>query len=284
MIRLSGMLLLLFAGACTHNSIEQANNDVQMTEGQMIDAIYTGVDSIHEADKMNGRPIIEWVDIPAGTFIMGDSQGKDGENYELTPHKVTLKAFKMSKYEVTVEQFNEYCKAIGLRPTTTDPHWRENKSAITDINWKTANDFATWMGCRLPTEAEWEYACRAGSTTPYYTGNDLSKSQANFDHYHRFSQNPKDTITWPFRLMLVGKYPPNAWGLNDMHGNVSEWCADTYVPYDENIQSYPDIYLISRIYRGGSWDKSKESNKCAMRWLKNQNYGDSNIGFRLVKS
>jgi formylglycine-generating enzyme required for sulfatase activity len=144
---------------------------------------------------------------------------------------------------------------------------------VINISWDDATAFAKWMGCRLPTEAEWEYACRAGSTTPFNTGENLTTSQANY--------GSDQTRT-------VGTLTSNAFGLYDMHGNVWEWCSDWHGDYPSSPQTNPkgpsDGPLTTlRVIRGGSWnDKAPHFCRSASR---NKNRPGSvylNIGFRLV--
>jgi len=219
----------------------------------------------------NGRPRMEWVAIPTGTFMMGSSDSEtDRYSDEEPQHQVTLSGFKMSKYEVTFAQYGAFCKATG-RSKPDDYGWGRGNRPVINVNWDDAMAFAKWMGCRLPTEAEWEYACRAGTTTAYYIGSTLNASQANFN------SNIGQT-------KLVGSYAPNPWGLFDMHGNVWEWCSDWYGSYASYSQTNPSgpASGSTHVLRGGSWHDSGRFCRSATRVDYVPSGRGSGIGFRLV--
>jgi sulfatase modifying factor 1 len=221
------------------------------------------------------KPTIEWVSIPAGTFTMGspvsEVQRIDGE----TQHQVNLSAFKMSKYEVTFEQYDLFCDATG-RSNPDDEGWGRGKRPVINVSWPDATAFAEWMGCRLPTEAEWEYACRAGTTTPFNTGNNLTTSQANYDGNYPYNNNAKGL--YRKETLPAGSFTPNAWGLYDMHGNVYEWCSDWYSNYPTSAQTNP----IYRVLRGGSWTRLADDCRSACRSGSVPAIRNNFIGFRLV--
>ena len=246
------------------------------------------------------KPTIEWVDIPAGTFIMGSPKGEMEREKNETQHQVTLSAFKMSKYEITYEQYDRFCEATG-RKKPDDSGWGRDSRPVMRVSWDDAKAFADWMGCRLPTEAEWEYACRAGTTTTYYTGNNLTTDQANYNGNYPYYKNPKGAYIE--RTVRVGNYEPNAWGLYDMYGNVWEWCSDWYrSDYYLQLASTgtvtrnpkgPDSPFDpaepmekKRVHRGGSFlctDQYCTRYMVGTRGKGEVNTGTNHLGFRCVK-
>ena len=138
------------------------------------------------------------------------------------------------------------------------------------------------MGCRLPTEAEWEYACRAGTTTPFFTGENITTAQANFNGNFPYHNSPKGE--YRAMTMPVGSFAPNSWGLYDMAGNVWEWCQDWYDDYSAEDQVNPRGAETGtfRVFRGGGWRNYAQLCRSAFRYRYFQDYRHFNIGFRLV--
>jgi formylglycine-generating enzyme required for sulfatase activity len=169
--------------------------------------------------------------------------------------------------------------AYTIDKSRKDPN---NKNDYDNIKWT-----VTWNrnanGYRLPTEVEWEYACRAGTTTPFNTGNNITTSQANYDGDYPYNGNAKGI--YRERTTPVGSFQPNAWGLYDMHGNVWEWCWDWYGNYSSGAQTDP-IGASSgsyRVLRGGSWSYYALNLRSALRGLDSPSYRNFVIGFRLVR-
>jgi formylglycine-generating enzyme required for sulfatase activity len=235
-------------------------------------------------DFSKKKPTIEFVNIPAGTFIMGSPDDEDGREDDEIQHEVSLSAFKMSKYPITIEQYNLFCDATGRKK----PWYGINsggKMPVSQVSWYDANVFAEWMDCRLPTEAEWEYAARANTTTPFNTGEYLTAEQANFDGSKPYNNGKKSANRK--KALPVGNFPPNAFGLYDMHGNMWEWCSDWYSEYDIHDTVNPKGPETGelKVLRGGAWRESARECRSAYRGsgIPPGNRG-AGMSFRLVKS
>lgn len=227
------------------------------------------------------KPHIMWVDIPAGTYMIGSPAGeKDREEDEIR-HMVTLNAFSISQSEVTFKQYDLFCRATG-RKLPEDEGWGRKNRPVINVTWEDAKAFADWAGCRLPTEAEWEYAARAGTVTPFNTGSCLSTSEGNFNGTKPYSDCPKGIFKG--KTVPVGTYEKNRFGLFDMHGNVFEWCSDYYGPVLSQAQIDPKGPPMGafHVIRGGSWDSEGVYCRSAHRTFSRG--PGNNIGFRVAKN
>ncbi len=231
------------------------------------------------------KPTIEWVSIPAGTFTMGSPTSEIGRDRLETQHEVTLSAFKMSKYEVSFEQYDAFCEATD-REKPFDKDWGRGKRPVMIVTWNDATAFAIWMDCRLPTEAEWEYACRANTTTPFNTGNNLTTSQANYNGDFPYNNSAKGEYRG--KTLPVGSFAPNAYGLFDMHGNVWEYCSDKYGAYSSEAQTNPKGAKTGakHVFRGGSFGHYNTAARCRSAYREGITPDERHdtVGFRLVSS
>jgi len=212
--------------------------------------------------------------IPAGSFLMGSPDNEEGrEDHEGPQHKVTLtKPYYIGVCEVTQEQYE---KVIGLNPSKNIGP----KNPVEMISCYDAKDFCAELSkiekqeYRLPTEAEWEYACRAGTQTAYYWGD-------TFDEKYVWSNKNSGG-----KSHEVGTLKPNAWGLFDMGGNVYEWCQDSYDSYSDgeqvNPQGGPDA-VTRCVIRGGSWYYVSRRCRSADRMQSDFTNRNDRIGFRVV--
>jgi formylglycine-generating enzyme len=228
------------------------------------------------------KPDIEFVNIPGGTFMMGSPGTEQGRKDDEKQHKVTLSGFKMSRYCITDAQYDVFCEATGR-----EKPWKfvRGNYPVSQVTWYDAKTFAEWMGCRLPTEAEWEYAARANTTTPFYSGDCLTSEQANFNGKEPYSNCEKSENRK--KPLPVGSFAPNAFGLYDMHGNIWEWTNDWYGEYDVDDKfnpKGPDSGTI-KVDRGGAFYDPAWRCRSAYRGggtpPGNKGAGDS---FRIVKS
>jgi len=227
------------------------------------------------------KPLIQFVTIPGGTFIMGSPTDELDRQEDETQHSVTLSTFKISKYEITFEEYDDFCNATG-RKKPSDSGFGRGKIPVVNVTWYDATEFAKWMGCRLPTEAEWEYVARAGTNTVFNTGNNISVLQANFDGNYPYNKGEKGIFRQ--KPMSVGSFEPNNWGVYDMHGNVWEWCSDWYGEYSTEQQTDPKGFETGtcKVYRGGSWNNYARLLRSADRRDYDPNGSTYSLGIRLV--
>lgn len=227
-------------------------------------------------DSAAYRETVVW--LKGGTFTMG-SKATQGEMDESPPHTVTVRSFYMDKYEVTKK---DYERVMGTNPSSVKGC---DECPVDNVSWLDADQYCTKIGKRLPSEAEWEYACRAGAATQFAFGNTLSSEQANFNGKFPYGGVPEGPSR--DRAVPVGTYKPNAWGLYDMHGNVAEWCYDWYdAAYygnsaDADPQGPKDGKL--KVVRGGAFNQKASSLRSARRAGYNPSMKLSNIGFRCAQ-
>lgn len=232
---------------------------------------------------------VRMADVPAGEFEMGSAPGV-GEDDEHPRHKVWVDAFLIDRREVTVAQYRKFCDATG-REMPPAPEWGWNdRHPVVNVTWDDAAAYAAWAGKRLPTEAEWEKACRAGSGTLFSWGDrgDDARAWANTADQSLREKTP-DTpeVGWNDRYPFtapVGTFRPNGYGLYDMHGNVWEWCADRY---GENAYSRSDDRNPAgpsegsdRVVRGGCWFTAADGCRSANRNGLNPSSRFNLVGFR----
>jgi formylglycine-generating enzyme required for sulfatase activity len=235
---------------------------------------------------------MKFVLIPAGTFMMGSPPEEPGRANDEKQHWVTIsRPFYMQISEVTQGQWKRVMEEDDSRFKFKDcgddcpaemVSWLEAQEFIKRLNEMEKTD-----KYRLPTEAEWEYACRAGSATPFYTGDCISTDQANYKGKDPLKTPPSECPGGEYRKSIVeaGSFSPNPLGLYDMHGNVWEWCQDWE-------DAYPVSHVIDpkgpssgkdRVLRGGSWYDEARNLRSARRFKYSPYYRDGDIGFRVVK-
>ncbi len=233
--------------------------------------------------------------IPAGTFQMGTA-GNDGGDESL--HSVAFAhAFAVGKFEVTRFQWAACVSRSGCRSNpnpSTPPQWANISSGhpVINVSWDDAQTYVRWLSrwtgrnYRLLTEAEWEYAARAGTNTTYSTGPTISPAQANY-----FTDNSVILPGWAGtapQTRTVGSYPANPFGVHDMHGNVWEWVQDCYAPYsqapvDGSANNNP-APCTQRVIRGGSWADVSLPLRSANREWRTPSLPSAQIGFRVART
>ncbi|AFY35994.1 bifunctional serine/threonine-protein kinase/formylglycine-generating enzyme family protein [Calothrix sp. PCC 7507] len=229
---------------------------------------------------------LEMVQIPGGTFTMGSPDGEEKrEKDESPPRQVTVPGFFMGKYEVTQAQ---YQAIMGTNPS----NFKGEKKPVEKVSWDDAVEFCkklsqkTGRTYRLPSEAEWEYACRAGTTTPFYFGATITTDLVNYNGTFTYASAPKGQ--YRNETTPVGTFPANAFGLYDMHGNVWEWCQDHYhdnyngVPTNGKAWINDNDNQSARLLRGGSWNFDPGYCRGGNRGWNSPDARDDYFGFRVV--
>lgn len=293
------MLVAALIGGGKAGSIERGQSDhsvagtIHRAEAQLpADSATAGVAQAQTPPGPNGpgrtfrdcADCPEMVELPAGKFMMGWA---DGDKDEKPVHEVVIaKPFAIGKFEVTFDEWAA-CVAGGGCVNQKDPYdkgWGKGRRPVIHVSWDNIREYLAWLSAktgkhyRFLTEAEWEYAARAGTTTKYAFGDTITRDQANFS---AGTQGEGKTVE-------VGSYPPNAWGLHDMHGNVWEWTEDCFdesyegAPADGTARFFPPCAV--RSLRGGSWDYVADEVRSSIRfWLKPVMRLDE-VGFRLARS
>ncbi|AUB43919.1 Formylglycine-generating enzyme, required for sulfatase activity, containings SUMF1/FGE domain (plasmid) [Nostoc flagelliforme CCNUN1] len=239
---------------------------------------------------------LDMIILPGGVFWMGSQEAEQGrESHEEPQHQVTIEPFCMGRFTITQAQW----RAIANLPTihrSLDPepaHTKGENQPVEQVSWHDAIEFCarltklTRRDYRLPSEAEWEYACRARTTTPFHFGETITPELANYDGNYIYNLEPVGQYRQ--RTVPVGSFQvANAFGLCDMHGNVWEWCADAW---HDNYQEGPcdgsvweQAELQHRLLRGGSWYCLPSLCRAAQRHWDKADHGGSGIGFRVVCS
>ncbi len=235
--------------------------------------------------KMGGEgPLM--VVIPAGRFLMGSPPDESGRSDDEGPqHEVRIaKSFALGVYAVTFDDYDRYCDATK-QAKPEDRGWGRGNRPVINVIWEDARAYCAWLSeqtgrtYRLPSEAEWEYACRAASGTAYCFGDD----EKQLRDYAWYGEDWQKGSTHP-----VGEKKANAWGLHDLHGNVWEWCQDAWhhnyggAPTDGS--AWEAGGSVARVVRGGSWDDSPADARSTYRDYYDPVFRDVNVGFRVVCS
>jgi formylglycine-generating enzyme required for sulfatase activity len=239
--------------------------------------------SVQLVERLDGGSSLEMVVIPGGTFLMGSRPGH-GYDDEHPQHSVRVPPFLMGKYPITQEEWKAVmgwippCRCSGARRPVNRVSWDDARAFCARLSQRTSR------GCRLPSEAEWEYACRAETTTPFHFGETITTGLANYVGEHTYRSEPRGV--YRHETTEVGSFLPNAFGLYDMHGNVWEWCADAW--HDNYEGAPPDASVwearagSARVLRGGCWHDPPDLCRSAARLRAISNEGEDLFGFRVA--
>ena len=238
-------------------------------------------------EDLGNNITLDMVQIPGGSFMMGSPASEKGRTQSESPqHQVNVPGFSMGKFVVTQEQYQQI---MGNNPS----RFSGAKRPVEKVSWNDAVEFCqklsqqTGREYRLPSEAEWEYACRGGTTTPFHFGETITTDLANYNGTYTYASEPKGKYLQ--KTTDVGSFPPNAFGLYDMHGNVWEWCQDdwhnNYIDAPKDGSGWTSRSGNTKVVRGGSWFNVPRNCRSASRNLNvrvvrgNVSY---DIGFRVV--
>jgi formylglycine-generating enzyme required for sulfatase activity len=247
----------------------------------VVSALLIGTGRPVRTDPFTGMPFAR---IDAGSFLMGTPPSEPQREAQEVQHRVTIaRPFYLEIHELTL---GEWTKVMGSNPAqfqACGPECPvENVSYLDVLAFVRALDArSSWKGVRLPTEAEWEYACRAGGTKAFGASDALTTTDANFDGDYPYAGAPKGlnrALPLP-----VGSFHPNAWGLFDMSGNVWEWTSDDYAPYAGAIAPETPAFTRDRkVIRGGSWRFGADSARCGLRYTHRPQDRGPSLGLRLA--
>jgi formylglycine-generating enzyme required for sulfatase activity len=224
---------------------------------------------------------------------MGSPETEEGRSPDEGPqHEVTFaQPFALGRYPVTSSEYDHFCVETGREQPPDQASEGGGRPAI-NVSWEGAQAYCAWLsrrteqGYRLPSEAEWEYACRAGTTTPFWTGATISTDQANYNGQYTYGPSREGHARR--QRTLVNAFPANPWGLYDMHGNVWEWCEDSYndsyARAAKDGTAWIDGGISWRVLRGGSWASPPWDLRSASRDGNGPDVRGVMIGFRVART
>ena len=238
---------------------------------------------------------LEMVAIPGGTFIMGSPENEEGYHSSESPqHEVTVPPFFMGKYPVTQKQWRAVAALgkVNIDLESDPSYFKGDNLPVERVSWNDAQEFCARLSrmanktYRLPTEAEWEYACRGGTTTPFYCGETISTDLANYNGNYTYGQGQKGE--YREKTTEVGIFPANPFGLYDMCGNVWEWCEDgwheNYINAPTDGSAWTSLSTEYMLLRGGSWYYDARFCRAAYRYGYSRDVRGNYFGFRVVSS
>jgi formylglycine-generating enzyme required for sulfatase activity len=235
----------------------------------------------------------ELVMIPAGSFVMGAPEAEEGRSPNEGPqHEVRFtQPFALGRYPVTFEEYDHFCSDVG-REKPGDGGWGRGRRPAINVSWQDATVYCAWLsevtGQRygLPSEAEWEYACRAGTNTPFWTGATISTRQANYNGNYTYGLG--HVGKYRKQTMPVDTFEANPWGLHDMHGNVWQWVEDcwndSYEGAPNDGSSWTSGDCGRRVLRGGCWNERPKLLRSGIRIRDLTGLRVNHVGFRVART
>ncbi len=254
-------------------------------------------------EPIPGLPEEAWPDmitLPAGEFVMGAPEGEEGRDGDERPQRrVTVpRPFALGRTAVTFAMWDAAMAAGFVPHAGTEPPadwgWGRDDRPVIDVSWDDAQAYCRWLNqrlglapgtYRLPSEAEWEYACRSGTKTPFSFGETISTKRANFDGRATYGKGRKGEYRGC--TVAVGSLPANPWGLHEMHGNVWEWIEDAFGPYPaQATDASPVVYsgFYPRAVRGGCWSEPAQLLRSASRDKQLPGFQNYDISFRFART
>ena len=241
-------------------------------------------------------PVPEMVRIEPGTFEMGSDPNEPGA-FDADCPKLRVhiaRPFELGKYAVTFDEYDAFCRATG-RDAPDDDGWGRGRRPVINVSHEDASAYAAWLegelggGWRLPSEAEWEYACRAGTTGPFSFEGPISPERVNYNGKYTFNGSKQGE--YRHKTIEVGSFPANPWGLHEMHGNVWEWCADCWHESYEGAPGDGSAWMSDgggdcdrAVVRGGWWNLEPENARSAARGRNERDGRNDNRGFRVART
>ena len=214
--------------------------------------------------------------VPPGEFMMGSPENEVNRQSDESQHRVTIsKAFYLSQSQIPQEVWQ---KVMGANPS----QFKGSQNPVETVLWDDCQAFCGATGLRLPSEAEWEYACRAGTTTPFSFGATITPQQVNYDGNYPYGSAAKGLDRQ--KTVVCGSLPANQWGFREMHGNVWEWCQDGYSEAASTTQEADETEIGARVLRGGGWDTSAIGCRASYRGSGAPSIRNSNIGCRFART
>ena len=231
--------------------------------------------------------------VPSGSYMMGSPSGEEGRDDDEGPvHRVRIATpFAVGVNEVTFAEWDACRRGGGCTHNPDDGGWGRGTRPVFDVSWSDAQEYVRWLSretgkrYRLPSESEWEYVARAGTTTPFHHGGTISTEQANYDGNYTYGSGRKGE--YRKRTVAVGGFSPNGFGLHDVHGNVWEWVEDCYGSYTgapSNGSAWESGDCARRVLRGGLWYFKPQDLRSASRFRYTAGDGYYVAGFRVART